>query len=1627
MAYTYDLSKKTYTDVPMLDEIVHNVKLIIQDIVVKDKEEALSKETAESINEGELYVACMEGKASIYSFKWNRAMIDYVNEYIKNHSEELGLDPWSDNECKVYAIDYTEIPEEYNEVCVEQATKYYIDNYVEKNNYYRMLHGEPDYQMPDYYIDAKYVPKKYYKNFIDPNVDNLQYIPNYIDKYYFATYNAYVKAMIHEGRYQLNTVGDYISDSPIKYIQSEPGVYTVNTETRYLLNNNGEYEEDINGDFVYRGGKYIAGPKLYIKNPEFLSKDTPNYLFKLVERYLYRVPINQITAVQLSILRSSGAIARIIEDNPDRRYLQHLGDRKIDYYTARKAEIFEILYIPKVEELVLYRFYDIYEKNRLIYLKRFYSMAYKYMNPYYDKFMSIMIIGQTFVDMVSEMPEWYIRRDVFDIRTCQFLLESHGIKFFKEIPLKFQIGMVRKMNQLIKYKSTTRNIYDLADIFGLDDVVVYKHYIMKTNKTGTSGEYGDLNGGYAREMINYDKKNEADGGKPETEIWKNTGGYDGGRPGMPTNYIMSLDDLEEMYDLFFIKVPIKDSIDNYIHDDAYRLSYNSVTTKDTDPYWDGESDHNTLKYRILQKDFSVQCTKYLSLNSTYKMSEYHFMMVYFMNLIMNNRVSCNMLELSVPIINSSAVFKLKDLFILLFCFATKYYPCQLDQGVQNKVFIDNRDPRTYWVDQEYVLLGDYSLEGDKAVKTEDGELDLDIDGGSAFDYYKEVGPEPVPYGPKTVEYYDLNGGYAYQVGIKPENIDCGRVRNSQVDLDYPETSLTPQLSTIFGDDVNAFGANDYSLYMDFDGGNVAFVRDRHYTKDYVIDGGGPVLHYVYTAQVDINEKAKQFEEMCAKDPCLWFKESKDKFRYPYMDTSNRIDGFNMEANLDYLEKQISEPLHPKFEWLRGYTLRDVLPTKYDPPGSEKHYFEYDKFESFPMPGKVGDLLQDIDTGKYYMWGSRGYYEVDHIYEYGIQDFLTPTRMTYDTLQYDDTTQLLEIYYRNSQIYRDLVEEIDACEDQDEYFILEYVKEYLFTMEWDLSYYTISTFDQYNNYVTQRADTFQEFIDNKNAVLYQFYESIMSEKDDSTRMYNIGEVVDQISDSIDMYLETDALKYIYYFLPSKSWGSLLKWLSTLINFFKSYKTYMMEVSAHIIADDKYEMRAQGGSDHIVFKRYTYYKGDTNSVRDEYEMQISCEMEDSDIVDYRSDDKVFIDYTSQGVIDLNGGTPSTSHFSLDLDGSASLIPVNESYIDDRAMDIDGGNHLEWLREMEYNGGKYIDITDPMGFDLNGGTPTVIQYTYNINGGLLPDPTAPIAVDINGGVPDTLDEMMENYNGAIATDDLEDITLMMLDGGYATTAPIYYTIYDDSSFDNVLDDPDAEELDGGGPEANPSMEGHELIDESKLSEYYIDGDTPFRASKTGVYVSGYDNLNSYSITYDEIDTDLDGGHAPDMDTYYDFDGSDPSADTKLGAPKSTLDGGWPNVALTSTFHQDIARHMIQTYTIDDEGNKYPFYPHNNFQYIDLDGGWSEDKTAGDLVSYAYVDRMIKSFIKKRKASITEDFDKIFSPYGAADRAEMEARAYIDNRLTWHEFSSRRFVADPQLDVDRYISNRMNGVAQQ
>lgn len=286
-----------------------------------------------------------------------------------------------------------------------------------------------------------------------------------------------------EGHWNTRKDGEYYEENYMEWnsyyrmLNGLPPAYTLNDENAYIAATG--YSKSIYEDI---GIAFII-PDLYKRyfidmgNYE-VPEDMPT--LTLEGKYLHELDLEE-----LAMIDSCGILDRIKSDYADDyhyQYIYHLGDKRVDFYTARKAANFSLLWLPELNtfDIIENKFKRVFDRNRRYTISTVYSEAYRFMSYHYDAFILMLIIIQTMVDMISEVQEYIINKDVFDSRTIRYLFESYGIAYYKEIPVKYQIRIIKNVNNLLKYKSSNKNIVDILELFDDDNIVVYTYYLMKT-------------------------------------------------------------------------------------------------------------------------------------------------------------------------------------------------------------------------------------------------------------------------------------------------------------------------------------------------------------------------------------------------------------------------------------------------------------------------------------------------------------------------------------------------------------------------------------------------------------------------------------------------------------------------------------------------------------------------------------------------------------------------------------------------------------------------------------------------------------------------------------------------------------------------------------------------------------------------------------------------------------------------------------------------------------------------------------------------------------------------------------------------------------------------------------------
>ena len=151
-------------------DIVH----ILNTLTIKYKYRADELETMESKEKADRYICALNGVDTFYQYA------DYsTEEYMK-----AGIT--DENAIKYYKANRYEVPSEFQPKLLVLRRERELNEYVETNNYYRMLIGLPDLEDKDYI----YVPKNLCEEFNIPEDMPVHEIADKLGKYYITLLNS---------------------------------------------------------------------------------------------------------------------------------------------------------------------------------------------------------------------------------------------------------------------------------------------------------------------------------------------------------------------------------------------------------------------------------------------------------------------------------------------------------------------------------------------------------------------------------------------------------------------------------------------------------------------------------------------------------------------------------------------------------------------------------------------------------------------------------------------------------------------------------------------------------------------------------------------------------------------------------------------------------------------------------------------------------------------------------------------------------------------------------------------------------------------------------------------------------------------------------------------------------------------------------------------------------------------------------------------------------------------------------------------------------------------------------------------------------------------------------------------
>ena len=174
---------------------------------------------------------------------------------------------------------------------------------------------------------------------------------------------------------------------------------------------------------------------------------------------------------------------------------------------------------------------------------------------------------------------------------------------------------------------------------------------------------------------------------------------------------------------------------------------------------------------------------------------------------------------------------------------------------------------------------------------------------------------------------------------------------------------------------------------------------------------------------------------------------------------------------------------------------------------------------------------------------------------GVSDFRIPLGeiTTFD--------QLLEIFTKNKEIWNITCDGMVNADNKRIYQSYKKVYDSYYITD-----YTTTFFRLQNGEV---AKTYTEFLKERDYVLYESILDLKSYVDETALHKAIADILIEIIYVLDEYMDSDEFKYVFSRFPAVSGDFVRTYMLKIVNFFKSYKVHLLDISTVYKAFDKRE--------------------------------------------------------------------------------------------------------------------------------------------------------------------------------------------------------------------------------------------------------------------------------------------------------------------------------------------------------------------------------------------------------------------------------------------------------------------------
>ena len=388
-------------------------------------------------------------------------------------------------------------------------------------------------------------------------------------------------------------------------------------------------------------------PPLNTPESEFiyLSEPTRNQLHASKE------PIHLLSPLIQNSYMSTDEYKKVLEDNPDKKYLRYLGLYKIDTFTARHAKDFDIIRYPlnrsDISPNLINIFAETYENYREYVMVTLYNPQLENIYVNYRNFMGAIIMMFTLLQISNKAVEAVNDKNFLDDSVLHIILSMYGIPSSLLMTNEIRRNLVINMLKLVREKGTDEVYYDLIKILGYQDIIVSKLLLMKGQQFDKNNNYSAIN-----------------------------------NSGDPISKLSDIDNKDINVDPYFIQIDLKDEnpYETIISGKDPKHEYHKII--DSDPtWWDLPDTQDILR----NSNYSMADSKYIMIEAVIYQMKYLFESIYFSRLILDNKYATDTFYIEIPELFGTEPMSIYDLMVFVVAAMC------MNNGLSGKIITNEKD------------------------------------------------------------------------------------------------------------------------------------------------------------------------------------------------------------------------------------------------------------------------------------------------------------------------------------------------------------------------------------------------------------------------------------------------------------------------------------------------------------------------------------------------------------------------------------------------------------------------------------------------------------------------------------------------------------------------------------------------------------------------------------------------------------------------------------------------------------------------------------------------------------------------------------------------------------------------